>query len=295
MEYHVVTRGTAWAAMPGKPPVRLERGDMVMFPQGDPHFVSSAPGLEAEFIDADWVAAHRQHERPIPVGDPGGQHAMGRTGRTAEGMTNVVCGFWGCDVRPFNPLLAHLPSMMHFPASPGGAWVIDALRQVVAESGERRFGSEVVLEKISEVLFVEAVRRYIAESPQQQGWIAGLQDRFVGRALALLHHEPAGTWTLDELGQQIGLSRSALHERFTQLIGQPPMQYLAHWRMQLASTRLRDTSDSVATIARDVGYESEAAFSRAFKRLVGTPPVLWRRQARNSGGVGRVGAPGPAS
>ena len=125
---------------------------------------------------------------------------------------------------------------------------------------------------------MQAVRRYIAETREETGWLAGLQDRHVGRALALLHDKPSRAWTVDELGQQIGLSRSALHERFTQLIGQPPMQYLANWRMQLASTLLRNTSDTVASIALDVGYDSEAAFARAFKRLVGSPPAAWRRQ-----------------
>jgi AraC-like DNA-binding protein len=277
MEYHVVTRGAAWAAMVGAPPVRLARGDIVMFPRGDAHVLSSAPGLEAQFVDAGWVAAHRQHPRPIPINHLGDQQGMTIAAPAQDASTNIVCGFWGCDIRPFNPLIAHLPPMLHLPADQDGMWLIETLQQAVNASCERRPGSEVVLERIGEVMFAQAVRRYIAETREETGWLAGLQDRHVGRALALLHDKPASPWTVDELGQQIGLSRSALHERFTQLIGQPPMQYLANWRMQLASTLLRNTCDTVASIALDVGYDSEAAFARAFKRLVGSPPAAWRR------------------
>jgi AraC-like DNA-binding protein len=278
MEYHVVTRGAAWAAMLGKPPVRLAAGDIVMFPHGDAHVLSSAPGLEAQFVDADWVAAHRQHDRPIPLNDLGDQRGMTIAEPAPDALTNIVCGFWGCDLRPFNPLIAHLPPMLHLPAGRDGMWIIDTLQQAVYAGCERRPGSEVVLERIGEVMFVQAVRRYIADAREDTGWLAGLRDRHVGRALALLHGNPASAWTVDELGQQVGLSRSALHERFVQLIGQPPMQYLARWRMQLASTLLRNTSQPVASIALDVGYDSEAAFARAFKRSVGSPPAAWRRQ-----------------
>jgi len=128
-------------------------------------------------------------------------------------------------------------------------------------------------------MFVDAVRRYTAGLPlESAGWLAGLRDRLVGRALALLHEQPAREWTIDELGRRIGLSRSALHERFVHLIGVPPMQYLAQWRMQAAARMLLDTRATVATIALEVGYDSEAAFARAFKRLVGKPPAAWRRE-----------------
>lgn len=132
---------------------------------------------------------------------------------------------------------------------------------------------------MSEMMFVDAVRRYADRlPPQSAGWLAGLRDRFVGRALGLMHEQPAQDWTIDELGRRVGLSRSSLHERFVQLIGVPPMQYLAQWRMQAAARMLLETCGTVATIALDVGYESEAAFARAFKRLVGRPPAAWRRE-----------------
>ena len=136
-----------------------------------------------------------------------------------------------------------------------------------------------MLERMSEMMFVDAVRRYVEMLPEDsRGWLAGLRDRFVGRALALMHDDPATEWTVEELGDRIGLSRSALHERFVEMIGLPPMQYLLNWRMQVAATLLRNTNATVSSIAMEVGYASEAAFSRAFKRLAGQPPATWRRQ-----------------
>jgi AraC-like DNA-binding protein len=131
---------------------------------------------------------------------------------------------------------------------------------------------------LSETLFVDAIRRHVEHlPPDTTGWLAGLRDRYVGRALALLHERPAAPWTIEELSGQVGLSRSALHERFVSMIGQPPVQYLTNWRMQLASRLLLDGRATVASVAVDVGYDSEAAFARAFKRLVGMPPAAWRR------------------
>ena len=135
-----------------------------------------------------------------------------------------------------------------------------------------------MLERLSEMMFVDAARRCLESLPGDSiGWLAGLRDRHVGRALALIHERPSREWTLEGLAQEVGLSRSAFHERFVQYLGQPPMQYLASWRIQLAARLLRESSRVVASIALEVGYESEAAFSRAFKRLVGMPPAAWRR------------------
>jgi AraC-like DNA-binding protein len=188
-----------------------------------------------------------------------------------------VCGFLGCDARPFNPLLAALPRMLRVASGEGP--LRELVRIAVAESGEPRPGGEALLARLSEMMFVEAVRRHLEGLPEEAtGWLAGLRDACVGRALAALHARPAHAWTLEELSREAGLSRSALHERFTRLVGQPPMQYLARWRIQLASGLLARGTGKVAAVALDVGYESEAAFSRAFKRLVGAPPATWRRQ-----------------
>lgn len=276
MQYHVVTGGHCWAGVVGQPPARLGPGDIVLFPQGDAHVVSSAPGMRAD-PNVAWYREAKLDPLPISIayeGTDGPQPAP----PGHSGLTTVVCGFLSCDLRPFNPLIANLPRMLCLHAADESSWVVPFLQQAVAESHARRPGSDAMLGHMSEMLFVDAVRRYIDSLPAEgTGWLAGLRDRFVGRALALLHERPAEDWTLDELGRQAGLSRSALHERFVQFVGPPPMQYLAQWRMQLASGLLRSSSATVAAIAAEVGYDSEAAFARAFKRLVGLPPATWRR------------------
>lgn len=278
MEFHVVTKGAGWAAVVGQPPVRLEAGDIVMFPHGDAHVMSSAPGLRPARFDAEWVYAHRDDPRPIPINYLGAEQAITLDAPAPHAANNVVCGFLGCDLRPFNPLVANLPRLLHLAASEDSAWIAATLQHAVNASYSRRPGSEVVLERISEMMFVHAVRRYLdGLSEQATGWLAGLRDRFVGRALTLMHESPTRDWTLESLGQAVGLSRSALHERFVQLVGIPPMQYLTNWRMQLAARLLRESHANVAAIALEVGYDSEAAFARAFKRVMGAPPAAWRR------------------
>jgi transcriptional regulator GlxA family with amidase domain len=172
--------------------------------------------------------------------------------------------------------------VLHLAATAAEGWIAPMLGRAVAESREHRAGGEAMLQRISEMVFVDAVRRYVDTLPPQgTGWLAGLRDRHVGKALAAMHVEPARPWSLEALASAAALSRSALHERFAQLVGMPPMHYLAQWRMQVAAGLLRSTNASVAAIALDVGYESEAAFSRAFKRLVGAPPATWRRAERD--------------
>jgi AraC-like DNA-binding protein len=282
--YHVVTAGECWIALQGEQPLRLQRGDIIILPQGDPHVVSSAPGLRPE-PKVDWYEEMKLHRRPFRLAQqcmaapPAREVAAPELGIDYETDTSLVCGFIGCDKRPFNPLLATLPRLLHLPATAGSAWGAQFAQLAATVSGNRRPGSEVLLERMSEMMFVDAVTRHIEGMPEQStGWLAGLRDRFVGRALALMHENPAAAWSIDELSSQVGLSRSALHERFVELIAQPPMQYLAQWRMQLASRMLRESQASVLSIALKTGYESEAAFGRAFKRLVGMPPAAWRRK-----------------
>jgi len=279
MEFHVVTKGDAWAAVSGQQPVRLGEGDIIMFPHGDAHVLSSAPGVRPVPADPGWTFAHKDDPRPIPVNHLGSAHGPTFSDTPAPGAsTNVVCGFLGCDLRPYNPLVATLPRLLHVPADGSSAWLAASLQQAVEASVRRRPGSQVVLERMSETMFAHAVSRYLdGLTDQATGWLAGLRDRHVGRALTLLHASPARAWTLEALGKEVGLSRSALHERFVLMIGTPPMQYLTQWRMQLAAQLLRESRTSVASIALEVGYESEAAFARAFKRLAGAPPAAWRR------------------
>jgi AraC-like DNA-binding protein len=269
ISYHAVTRGGCWGGLIGAKPIRVEAGDIIVFPQGDPHVLSSAPGMRAEPVD-------RMFRRP--TGDQRLPFSL-KTGGGGPEEAQVVCGFLGCDVRPFNPLVASLPPMLHVSERPGEeSWLKQFFRAAVSESTGARAGGEAMLARLSELMFVEVVRRYLESLPSEQtGWLAGLRDPFVGRAIGLLHARPAEPWTLDDLGREVGLSRSALVERFTALVGYPPMQYLAHWRMQLAAGRLTEGA-SVAEAGFGVGYGSEAAFSRAFKKLVGASPANWRRQ-----------------
>jgi AraC-like DNA-binding protein len=281
LAYHLVARGVGWAATDGEPPVRLVQGDIVMFPRGDRHVISSAPGLRAPEDRSDWRMTTRDDPKPITVAYHRGVLRPGAPLPDDQARSVVVCGFIACDMRPFNPLIASLPRLLHLPAGGVGAWVAQLLDQAVAESRGNRSGSAVVLERVSEVVFVDAARRYLESLPEgASGWLAALRDRHVGRAITLLHERPAEPWTIEELGRQVGLSRSALHERFVALAGQPPMQYLAQWRMQLAAGLLRRGDAKVAAVAQEVGYDSEAAFARAFKRLVGRPPAAWRREQR---------------
>lgn len=279
MEFHVVLAGTCWAATVGGEPVPLAAGDLVIFPQGDPHVVSSAPGLRAP-ADVQGYFDRQPQGRPFTLHLDVGEVDAGSPPPGAA-HTVLVCGFLGCDLRPFNPLIGALPRLLHLPSSGAQEWAVQCMRQAAAESTRRLPGGDAMLERLSEMLFIDAMRRYVGTLPEgSRGWLAGLRDRFVGRALALLHAAPAEPWTVEELGRQVGLSRSALHERFAALIGQTPMQYLAHWRIQTGAALLRDTAGTVTTVAQQVGYESEAAFARAFKRLVGLPPAAWRRRAK---------------
>jgi AraC-like DNA-binding protein len=194
----------------------------------------------------------------------------------------VICGFLGCDVRPFNPVLEALPRVLYLRRQPGtrtGDRLSQLVELALAESQERQSGTRCVLLHLSELLFVEVVRRYLQSlTSEHRGWLAGLRDPIAGHALTLLHNRPMDAWSLQRLAKEIGVSRSSLAERFTGLIGQPPMRYLTRWRIQLACRRLREDAAKVSAVALDVGYQSEAAFSRAFKAVVGTSPASWRRR-----------------
>ena len=264
--YHVVTRGTAWGCIVGEAPIRLSAGDIIVFPHGDAHVMSSAPGMRG--------APNMALYRPPPDGRLPLAISMGDAGPDGA---HVVCGFLACDARPFNPLLAALPRVIRVSDRAGGP--LDAFaRFALAESRGPRPGGACVLSRLSELMFVDVVRRYLETLPAERAdWLAALRDPFVGRALQALHQSPARDWTLEALAREVGLSRSAFAERFTQFVGQPPMQYLTNWRMQVAANHLLSSTDSVAATADRVGYESEAAFSRAFKKAVGLPPSQWRK------------------
>lgn len=271
IEYHVVTAGSCWGGIVDQPAIHLQAGDVIVFPHGDPNVLSSAPGMRG----TPDVNAYRPSEAQRPV-------AIRMHGGSSQ-RSEVICGFLGCDARPFNPLLATLPPIIHVRPPPDDDGVIAHFVQLaLLESTARRAGGECVLARLSELLFVEIVRRHLATlPPEHQGWLAGLRDQNVGRALGKLHDRPAHPWSLEELARDVGASRSALAERFAHFVGVPPMQYLAQWRMQLAATLLSGTALGLAEVAERVGYGSEAALSRAFKRWVGVAPAHWRQGKRS--------------
>ncbi len=282
LAYHLLAKGEGWAASDGQQPVRLAPGDIVMFPRGDGHVISSAPGMRAQEDQSDWRFTTRNDAKPIPVAYHRGVLRPGAPGPADEARSVIVCGFVACDMKPFNPLIGALPQQMHLRAGDLGPWTVQLLDRAVAESREQRAGSAAVLERVSEFVFVDAARRYLDTlAPGSKGWLGALRDRHVGQAIKLLHERPAQAWTVDDLGREVGLSRSALHERFLELTGQAPMQYLANWRMQLGAGLLRAGHAKVVDVAQEVGYESEAAFARAFKRTMGQPPAAWRRAQRD--------------
>ena len=260
-EFHGVVKGSCWAAIAGEKPVRLEAGDVVLFPQGDPHVMSSAPGMRAPDSGRDHFFAPRPSQLPFALSVQESRIAVcsresaDRGDRGPEDAT-VVCGFLGLDALPFNPLLASLPRVLLVPGRTLGpdSWVTTFMRTVVAESSSQQPGGEAVLERMSEMLFVEVLRRHVESlPPEQTGWLAGMRDPAVGRALSLIHENPSEPWTIERLGEKAGLSRSSLHERFVHFMGQPPMQYLTQWRMQVASGLLRDSNAKLIESALDVG------------------------------------------
>jgi AraC-like DNA-binding protein len=245
----------------GEPQLRLEPGDAIMFPQGDPHVMSSEEGRR---VPGDAVGTTPQR--------------YPETVRLGPGRPDVtlVCGFLGCDARPFNPLLAALPRCLRVRGVTGG-WLSEFPRQVVAESRLGRVGADTMLTRMAELMFIEVLRRHLESlDAGQTGWLAGLRDPVVGPALSCLHAKPSHPWTLDDLAREVGASRTVLAERFPRVVGLPPMQYLTRWRMQTAADLLGRSGAKVAAVAAEVGYESEAAFSRAFKRETGQSPAGFR-------------------
>jgi AraC-like DNA-binding protein len=267
--YHYVIEGELRIRIDGSDPedVVVGAGAVVLLPRNDLHLTGSDLSLPP-VAGTDIIHPPKD----------GGLYSIHHGGDGAR--TRMVCGFLGCDTAENNPVISTLPPLLTFNFEQGGAaeWIRSTFQYAAEAIAGGRPGSETVLAKLSELLFVEAVRRYAEALPDgQAGWLAGLRDPHVARALALLHHDPTRRWTVDDLGREVGLSRSALADRFIRMIGAPPMQYLAGWRMQVATQKLRNTSASLAQIAEMVGYGSEAAFSRAFKKAIGSAPATWRR------------------
>jgi len=277
VSYHVAVEGEGLAGVPGGETVAFDAGDIIVFPHADPYLMLSAPGVTPELDHAQILQFFRDvaaGKLPFVIPEGGGRAPKAK----------FICGFLGCDLSPFNPLFATLPRVLHIRRPSGGH--SDLLDQLIAltmaEARAPRAGGESIRLGLSELMFVELLRRHLATlSTDEPGWLAGLRDPKVGRALALLHGAPAKSWTLDRLAGAAGLSRSVLAERFARCVGETPMRYLKLWRMQLAARQLSDGAAKVSAIGEQVGFRSEAAFSRAFKEVTGRSPAEWRRTTRS--------------
>ncbi len=270
--YHLLTEGKASARLLDGERVPLDAGDIVIFPHGHAHILENGPPTES-------VDMRKELARIVSQG-----LKLSRLGGGGE-VTKFVCGFMSCEPRLSQVFLSGLPPVFKVSIrnDASGRWLENSIRFSVNEADASRAGGEAVLAKLSEVLFVETLRVYIAQiPPEQTGWLGGARDSEVGKTLALMHRNPAHPWTIATLAKEAGVSRSVLAERFRHYLNEPPMAYLTHWRLQLGAQKMTSTNHSVAQIAAEVGYESEAAFNRAFKRQFEAPPARFRSQSKTA-------------
>ena len=274
VSYHVVIEGEGLAGLPGCDPVSFKAGDVMVFPHADPYLMQSEPGVPPELDDKEILQFFRDcaaGRLPFVIPEGGGKSPPAK----------FICGFLGCDLSPFNPVFSTLPRLMCVSRqNDGGPDLLDQLIGLaLTEAQMWRAGGESIRLGLCELMFVEVLRRHLQAMPTDgPDWLAGLRDRKVGRALALLHAEPAKEWTLEDLARASGVSRSVLAERFLRYVGETPMRYLTLWRMQLAARYLADGGVSVAEVGERVGFNSVASFSRTFKKVTGLSPAQWREK-----------------
>ena len=265
--YHFVIDGAAFVELSGGQSVELGPGDIVVLPHGDAHVMTSAPGVATSSLSSAILSKIKSRDLRPMQGGGGGDSAR------------YVCGYMACDPLLSRPILGGLPPVfkVNIRTDRAGQWLENSILHLTEEAASGRVGSDAMLAKLSEALFVDTLRRYVADLPEHQtGWLAGARDPIVGKSLGLLHNRIAHPWTIADLADEVGISRTALVERFTRYLSEPPMTYLTRWRLQLAARSLENTPRGVSEIAGEVGYESEAAFNRAFKREFGEPPGRYR-------------------
>lgn len=275
--FHTLLEGSCWVELidGSVDPIQLHAGDVVAFPMDDAHVLCSTIGMRAA-PDLAMYIHPVDHQLPYVLNQGSGAESC-----------HFVCGYLGCDVRPYNPFIGSLPRVLHGRAAASQGWLSHLVRHAVSETDRHHAGGETVLAKLAELLFIEVIRQHIDGLPSDsRGWLSALRHPQIGPALRLIHGRPAYDWTIEQLAREVGLSRSVFAERFSHFAGVAPMQYLTRWRMQLATRRLERPGISVAQVGEEVGYESEAAFSRAFKKVVGTSPGSWRRERVSRGDQG---------
>jgi AraC-like DNA-binding protein len=285
--FHILVDGECEVECVGHPLVTMASGDVIVFPRGDQHTMRTHGMATATPITS--ILSPRGDEDPPQLSYGGG-------GRCSQ----FVCGYLNCDQR-FSPLVEALPTMLivrsrddystieavdragsHPSVVPpgSGTWLGTTLKFTINEARAARPGNAAMLGRLTELMFVEILREYMHRLPEhQRGWLAGVNDPQVGKVLRMLHANPVHDWTVEELAREAAVSRSVLAQRFTDLVGEAPMRYLANWRMQLAKQMMRDGAHNIQEVATRVGYDSEAAFNRAFKRSTGSPPATWRKGA----------------
>jgi AraC-like DNA-binding protein len=270
--FHVVTTGRVWLEAGEAEPTMLAPGDLGLVPHGEGHVLRSEPGVPAPgVLELDREEISERYEIL--------RHGGGGT------PTTLVCGAVRFDHPAARNLVEILPPTLQVEAasSPQVEWMQSTLRLMAAEARQLRPGGEAVITRLGDILVIQAIRSWIETDPTAQtGWLGALQDRQIGRALSLIHRDPARDWTVASLAEELAMSRSAFAARFTELVGEPAMQYVTRWRMQVAVNSLKEEGATVAELANRLGYRSEAAFARAFKRVIGMPPGAVRRTGTDS-------------
>jgi AraC-like DNA-binding protein len=281
VSYHVAVEGTGLAGVPGMAETQFGAGDIIVFPHGDPYVMASDRGVVPELDRAATIQFFRDlaaGRLPFVIPEGGG----------GAPRAKFICGFLGCDFTPYNPVLAALPRCLRVGRQDRtGRDLLDQLVELTMNEAQiHRPGVQSIRLGLSELMFIEVIRRHMETlSTDRPSWLTGLRDPIVGCALRKLHADPARDWTLEHLATETGTSRSVLAERFSTTVGEPPMRYLTLWRMQLAARLLADGNDKVSAISEQVGFGSEAAFSRAFKAAMGCPPGRWRSTSRRCAGT----------
>ncbi|MGA7180360.1 MAG: AraC family transcriptional regulator [Thiobacillaceae bacterium] len=266
--FHIIAEGGCWLELKDRERVWLKAGDAILLPYGDQHVLRGRE--EAVNVPAGALLP------PLPWHDILLVEHGGDGGRT-----QIICGFLQCDELLFHPLLRHLPELMHVSPgqNPADEWLASTIRHTAEEASRVIPGGRSMLPRLAELMFVEILRKHMQTlSTEDVGWFAAVNDPVVGTALRWLHSSPLDEWNVDRLSREVGVSRTVLSARFKHLLDMPPMHYLTYWRLQLAAQRLKTTEVPMKGIADQAGYESEAAFSRAFKRHFGLPPADWRRK-----------------
>lgn len=268
LAYHLVVEGSAYVVTPEGAAVSVGAGDVIILPRNDLHILASDPDVPAMPAEEHVVPGQNGSMARLALGNGGA-------------LTRIYCGFLAT-TEESNPVFSVLPSLLTINISECKSleWIESSMRFAIHEIEQGRLASSATMLRLSELLLAEALRKHISDSADEYGWLSGFRDKQVSRALGVLHQNLAHDWTVDRLAKEAGMSRTAFSNRFTEVTGLSPMRYVADWRMRAAQIHLKDGGHSIAAVAAKVGYESEEAFSRAFKKNFGTAPAAWRERER---------------